>query len=245
MLVISNWQYLVCDEYIGVFMSKKLFFCFSSVVMLILASGFSCASIKSNRQGEKWGIKTTSPNGLYAVTLDGVSMPPSRNYYPYGKHYVRFSVVQGSKTIAVNEPLFGGDEYDDLFWHEYRFYKWQSENVLRFMWENKELESQSDSIIITNNTDLTIDYLRLHIDDIFLILNISPKEKLELKITNQPYPASPIIFIWCYAKMGEKVFQNNNSFNNKLKTDKGFGYYIDFNKSGIEIRSPDLVVVQK
>lgn len=112
-------------------------------------------------QPEVW-LSTSSPNKVYVVELTGEK---SRPRFPFHEHEVQFNVVRNGNSFIRNAYSHSGDWFDPGFEDSYPEYFWVSESVVRFGRNLSAPEKGFDTIVVTNNTDRMIRYLRLSARD--------------------------------------------------------------------------------
>jgi hypothetical protein len=102
-------------------------------------------------------------------------------------HEVRFDVAKQNRSIVENEVLYDGGFYDDRFSELFPEHSWVSSSILRFGRKDSLPPSQHDEVIVANETDQTLTYLRLNAGkyEIFLLFEVAPKSSLILNVQPQ------------------------------------------------------------
>jgi hypothetical protein len=217
---------------------KKTWILFT-LLLICIGSVASLYAFRRNSLKDSWEINTISPNGVYHVQLKGKINRPSQPYEAYGDHHSTFSAFKGENPIVKDVPFYGGRHNDDLFLNLYPTYEWVSESTIRFGEKHELPQSQLDEIVVTNNSNGRIDYLRINfgVGEIFVLLNVAPGEKVSLYASPQTDKQSDISGITCWAMCNGKTIEKAAGFDIRGKYKAAAHYSVDVGDSGINIQS--------
>lgn len=127
-------------------------------------------------------LTSTSPNKTRMIRLTGNQNSPS---FPIIEHVVRFDMFRNGEVVLTTKHLYSGDWWDAGFTSIYPEHKWVNESVIRFSQNNGVVEEKADSLLIRNDTDMTIRYLRVRAKDMFLLFDLQPNSTIELMASPQ------------------------------------------------------------
>lgn len=180
-------------------------------------------------------LSTTSPNKTYTVELTGDKGRGGFIFY----NTVRFNALRNGQSIVKNAHAHSGDWMDISFELAYPEHAWVSENVMRF-WRNPHLpeeKEKSDTLLISNDTDKAIKYLKVNANDMFLVFVMQPKSTLKLSSTHQSWSSG----VWVGGEFedGQRIdygagFPHHNKVNEPLR------YCVSINPSYVKIESPQM-----
>ncbi len=212
-----------------------------ALLLLFVGGGVLVVKLRRNSYPEKWRIITTSPNNVYLVRLEGETVSPSQPYYGHGNHKVSFSVLKQGLAIVTDEPLYQGDEYDDLFLNLYPIHEWVSDSTLRFGEKDILTRSQHDKIIVSNNSDQSIKYLGVNfgVSELFIIVELPPGKTIQLYTQPQTDKQSDFSGITCFTKIDDRYVEKSAGFNIRGQYKGAATYYIDVEGPKINIRSQE------
>lgn len=174
-------------------------------------------------------LATTSPGRAYTVELTGRK---SRAFY----HVVRFNLIKDGQTVIRNAHAHSGDWMDISFELAYPEHAWAGENVIRF-WRNPDVpEDKSDTLLISNDTDKVIKYLKINAKDMFLVFDMRPKSSLRLSFSHQPGGS----WIDCEGVFedGQRIGGNGVGFTRNGKLDEPVRYCMSVDHGRVKIGSP-------
>lgn len=208
------------------------------LIPLIVVGAITVKSLYRIAAQKEWSLSTTSPGGTYTVQLRGKTEPPSI-YYAHGNHEVSMNVLKNGTNLLMNELIYDGDQYDDLFLDLFPAQEWQAESVLRFGEEHSSPSTQYDTILVTNNSSKTIEYFRVNYNgiELFYIFELSPGANAQLRAESRTDKQSDRSGLVCFGKVEGRTIQGSASFYIHGKY-KGPGQYsISIEDTGITIKS--------
>ena len=210
--------------------------------VILISGGYLCVQHQNTTKSE-WQIDTRSPAGNYRVHIQGQTEPPSRWYYKHGDHRVEFSVFKQGQASISNEPLYEGDEYDDVFLDLYSPCSWFSESVLRCGQGDLAGTAQHDEIKVTNNGKQVVDYLRVNLDgfQMFIVLDLGPSQQTVLLTLPQTeiYRDSSAMTYW--GKRSGQTIQGGAAFDIRGKYKSPAHYLINLTDEGVTITSREFL----
>jgi len=128
----------------------------------------------------RW-FSSTSPNQKYTVELTGDKGRGELLIYSV----VKYNVLVDGKVITKDRLAHYGDAMDISFELAYPEHAWVDQNTLRF-WSNlHRREDKLDTLLISNNTDKDIRFLRITAWDMFFVLDVPPLSHLKLAFTHR------------------------------------------------------------
>lgn len=179
-------------------MSKRLASIVSVVCVCTIAFVISLALRVSGQR--RFELLTISPDTTYQVDCkEGADTQVS------GHHEVRFAVLKEKRPIIENKLLYEGGFYDNRFSELFPEHTWVSSSVLRFGRKDSVLLSQHDQVIIANETDQTLTYLRLNVGkyEAFLLFEVKPKSSLTLNVQPQSDEGHDSSYIGCKGRFDD------------------------------------------
>lgn len=188
-----------------------------------------------------WRIETASPDGVYLVRVEGEVSPSITPFSSHGDHKATFSLFKQGTPIITHEQLYGGDALDNLFLTLYPAYEWTSTNTLRFGEKNTIPESQQDEILVSNNTDDYLKYVRVNFggDELFIVIELPPKQTIHLHAEPQTDQYSDFSGITCVAGKAGPYLTKRAEFNIRGKYKAPAHYFIEIETSDITIKSQE------
>lgn len=145
-------------------------------------------------------LSTISPDTTYQVDCkEEVGSQASSH------HEVRCDVLKEKRPIIKNELLYEGGFYDNRFSELFPEYSWVSTSVLRFGRQDSVLPSQHDEVIVANETDQTLTYLRLDVGkyEAFLLFEVQPKSSLTLNVQPQSDEGRDSSYVGCKGRFDD------------------------------------------
>jgi len=210
--------------------------------LVLISSGYLYARHPKTTKTQ-WRNDSHSPAGTYRVTIQGETEPGSQPYYPHGNHRVWFSVFKQERSFIVNEPLYNGDEYDDLFLDLYSGCSWFSESVMRCSRYDLAASPQHDEIQITNNGTQTLNYFRVNIDgfEMFIVLDLGPSQDTVLSTLAQTDRNGDRSAITYWGERSGKTLQGGAAFDILGKYKGPAHYFINLADDGVSITSREFL----
>ena len=91
-------------------------------------------------------------------------------------------------------------------------------------------ENERDTLILSNNTNKQIRYLRVQAVDLFLVFDLKPKSQMKLSA----YPQTWLSWITVEGKFdgGERISKQGTNFSIESKMKGPFQYEISINENG-------------
>ena len=179
-------------------------------------------------------LSTSSPNKTFTVELTGAKGRGGIIFYST----VRFNVIRNGQTLVKDAHAHSGDFMDISFELAYPEHAWLDENVIRF-WRNQDTPQQkSDAILISNDTDKVIRYLKINANDMFLVFDMQPHSSLRLSASHQSW----LSWIACEGEFmdGQSISQNGVNFFHQNKLKIPLQYCVSINDTGLKIQSPQI-----
>ena len=213
------------------------------IIGLLLISGGYLYAQHQKTTKTQWRNDSHSPAGTYRVTIQGETEPGSQPYYPHGNHRVRFSVFKQERSFIVNEPLYNGDEYDDLFLDLYSGCSWFSESVMRCSRYDLAASSQHDEIQVTNSGTQTLNYFRVNIDgfEIFIVLELGPSQETVLSTLPQTDRRADGSYMTYWGDRSGQNIQGGATFDIRGKYKGPAHYFINLADDGVSITSREFL----
>ena len=173
-----------------------------------------------------------SPDKTYLLHLKGHETRP---FLPIIEHSVYFDVFRNKELDLRNRSLHSGDWFDPSFKDLYPQYNWVSNSVIRFGREAID-EDKYDSLIVSNDSNQPINYLRIQSADLFLLFDLAPKSNVRLSA----YPQTWLSWITVEGEFrsGELIQRNGSNFS--LNGSGPFQYEISISESGSRINGSRL-----
>jgi hypothetical protein len=126
-------------------------------------------------------LSSTSPNQKYTVELTGDK--GRGGFLIYSE--VKYNIIVDGDMVTSNRLLHYGDSMDISFELAYPENAWIDGNTLRF-WSNRHRrEDNLDVLLITNNTEKVIRFLRVKTWDMFFVFDIQPRSQVRLLFTHR------------------------------------------------------------
>ena len=110
---------------------------------------------------------------------------------------IRFSTFKGDRALAKDELLWDDTSGNSRFFELYR-YRWLTDSVLQFGWDEALPKSKLDEVTVFNDTNQPVDELRIRSGELFLILDLQPKAAT----TFSTHPQSWLSWIACEGNLG-------------------------------------------
>jgi hypothetical protein len=125
-------------------------------------------------------LSSTSPNQKYTVELTG---DKGRGGILYA--VVKYNILIDQKLVTSDRLLHYGDAMDISFELAYPEHAWIDEHTLRF-WSNRHRNPDNlDTLLITNNTNKVIRFLRIRTSDLFFVFDVQPHSRTKLLFTHR------------------------------------------------------------
>jgi len=175
-----------------------------------------------------------SPNQTYKVDLAG---DLTRPISPLITHTVTFNLFKKGK-LSASSHLHSGDGFDDSFEDSYSQHVWVSESIIRFGLDASVSRENADSLVVSNNTDKTIKFLRIDARDMFLLFDMQPHSTVKLSASHQGW----ISWVTCEGEFadGERIAWDGINFFHKDELGKSLQYCVSIRGSAPQIASPQL-----
>lgn len=217
-----------------------------ALLLVFVGGGVYVSTVRQSASTGKWGVETTSPDGNYLILVEGKTSAPSRPYYSHGDHEAVFSLFKQGNPIVTHESLYGGDEYDDLFLDLYPTYEWFSGNIVRFGKKNTMPQSQQDEVLVSNNTDEHLKYIRVNLDtpEIFIIADLPPKGNIHFYAQPQTDQQSDFSGITCVTRSEGPYIMKRAEFNIRGKYKGQAHYFIRIEDSDMKINSQEFELMK-
>jgi len=154
-----------------------------------------------------------------------------------------FSVFKQEQSFIVNEPLYAGDEYDDLFLDLYSGCSWFSDSVLRCGRDDLAASPQHDEIHVTNNGNQTLNYFRVNIDgfEMFIVLDLGPSQETVLSTLPQTDRNGDRSAMTYWGERSGKTLQGGAAFDIRGKYKGPAHYFINLEDDGVSITSREFL----
>jgi hypothetical protein len=129
-------------------------------------------------------LSTVSPNRRYTVELTG---DKGRGGFIIDS-VVNYNLLKDGNSFVVGRRAHRGDWLDISFELAYPKHAWISDNTLRF-WRERHWQSDKrpDLLLVSNNTDKVVRFLRIRTSDMFFVFDIPPNSKLQLSFTHDSH----------------------------------------------------------
>jgi hypothetical protein len=213
------------------------------VLLAVLGLAVGLYAWGQNQPSVDWRLDSVSPDGSYSVVVRGKQTPPSQPYYHHGDHSVRFTVLKNSQPIVLDEPLYAGDEYDDLFLDLYPRRTWLSNSILRFSHPNKTIENQFDEIEVSNNDSHNFSYFRINFGpDMYLLLDLGARTKIVFHASPQTDKDRDRSGMAYWGQTMGKTIQGGAAFDIRGKYKGPSHYYFDIDEKGVSITSKEFEI---
>ena len=126
-------------------------------------------------------LSSTSPNQKYTVELTGDKGRGGFLIFSV----VKYNILVNGELLTMDRLVHFGDAMDISFELAYPEHAWIDENTLRF-WSNRHRrEDNLDRLLISNNTDKVIRFLRIKAWDMFFVFDVQPHSQLKLLFTHR------------------------------------------------------------
>jgi hypothetical protein len=149
-----------------------------SIFLVTLVAGIL---IYSRFTPDRVWLSSTSPNQKYTVELSGDK--GRGGFISYA--VVKYNVLIDKEIVTTDRLLHYGDAMDISFELAYPEHAWISEDTLRF-WSNRHRrEDKLDVLLVSNNTNKVIRFLRIKTWDLFFVFDVQPRSALKLLFTHR------------------------------------------------------------
>jgi hypothetical protein len=159
-------------------MAKKLIIVCLVLIALVLAG---VLGLYLSAEAAPVSLNLSSPANIYRVEVNEhadtfTHWAPIRLRLGDPRRFdeVRFSAFKGDRALAKDELLWDDTSGNSRFFESYK-YRWVTDSVLRFGWDESLPNSKLDEVTVFNGTALPVDELRINSGDLFLILDLQPK----------------------------------------------------------------------
>lgn len=126
-------------------------------------------------------LSSTSPNQKYTVELTGDKGRGGFLLYST----VKYNILVDGKPLTRDRVAHYGDFMDISFELAYPEHAWIDDKTLRF-WSNRHRrEDNLDVLLISNDTDKAIKYLRIEAWEMFYVFDVQPRSQLKLSFTHR------------------------------------------------------------
>jgi hypothetical protein len=175
-------------------------------------------------------LSTASPNQKYTVELTGdkgrggIVIPSA----------VKYNVLIGEERVMTDRLLHSGDAMDISFELAYPKHAWINDNTLFFWSDVHRREDNLDVLLISNNTDKLIRYLRIKTWDLFFVFEVQPQSQVKLLFTHRSEGKS--ISVEGKFADGANIDYAVGFPESGSKTPQGYCVMIDYNR--VAITSP-------
>jgi hypothetical protein len=207
-----------------------------SILSLIILLGVLFVSLIAYRTFAQESLISTitSPDKTYALRLTGQK---SRPKVPLIAHTVYFDLFRNNEPVELKKVLHSGFWFDASFDTSYPRHSWVSNSIIMF-YQKISKENERDTLILSNNTDKWIRYVRVQSVDLFLIFDVKPKSQTKLTA----YPQTWLSWLTVEGEFvdGNIISKNGTNFSIDPKLKGPFQYNISINDAGPEIESPQL-----
>jgi hypothetical protein len=179
-------------------------------------------------------LSTSSPNKTYTVELTG---DKGRGGFIFDST-VRFNVIRNGQPLVKDVHAHSGDFMDISFELAYPENVWVNENVIRFWRTSDVIEHQADTLLILNNTDKVIRYLKINAKDMFLVFDMQPHSSLRLSTSHQSW----LGWIACEGEFvdGQPISWDGVNFFHQDKLNVPLQYCVAISEGEIKIESPQI-----
>lgn len=126
-------------------------------------------------------LSTSSPDSKYTVELTG---DKGRGGF-FISSVVKYNILIHGEPLVRDRLLHYGDSMDISFELAYPEHAWIERNTLRF-WSNRHRrEDNLDTLLVSNNTDRVIRFLRIKAWDMFFVFDVQPRSNLSLQFVHR------------------------------------------------------------
>lgn len=210
------------------------------IIILGVTIGLVALYFHSCVEGFPFDISTTSPNGTYQIHLKEEAKvylaPFPFNFLSgHGDSKVNLTTTKNGNPLIDNIVLYSGDGLDDRFLDDYPEHKWMSDSVLRFGHNVAKSEENQDSLSVSNNTDKTLEYLKIKAGDMLLVFEMPPKSKLKFQVPHQGWNS----WVWADGEFTDerKPKGNGANFYHKDKLNEPLRYCVSVGDDAIKVES--------
>jgi len=175
-------------------------------------------------------LSTVSPNRKYTVELTG---DKGRGGLLIDS-VVNYNVLKDGNAFVVGRRAHSGDWLDISFELAYPEHAWINDNTLRFWREpDRAKDRRSDLLLVSNNTDKVIRFLRVRTKDMFFVFDIPPNSKARLSFTHDSQND-----FWAEGEFedGSSIEYGAGFLENKSSEPLGYCMTIDYDR--VTINSP-------
>ncbi|HEY8561201.1 MAG TPA: hypothetical protein VIL74_12570 [Pyrinomonadaceae bacterium] len=178
-------------------------------------------------------LTTSSPNKTYTVELTGNKNAPS---LPGIEHETRLNLFKNGQLFISDAHVDDYDWFDSDFAAMYPDHRWASESVLRFSRNAADAERSLDFLVISNNTDKTVKYLKITADDLLFVFELAAKSKTRVQVPHQDSHG----WIWGSGEFadGRQIKGNGANFYYKNKINEPLRYCLAVDENGLKVESP-------
>jgi len=208
-----------------------------TILRLCTITGFFVISVFTfayyrNSSSDVLVASSQSPDGVYLVKLFGTI----GNFIPIGGTRINARIYKRGKAILKSIYFTSFD--DDDFDKRYPQNAWIDNRTLRFNVKERRAGDDVDSIVIINKTEQPLTYLRVSALDCFLILDVRPKERIELNVPHYTWQS------WIEAEGmydgGRALRSKGVNFFHQDKLQKPLQYCILIGENELMIQSPSI-----
>src|SRR5688572_6272636 len=126
-------------------------------------------------------LSSTSPTHKYTIELTGDKGRGGFIIYST----VKYNILVDGKPVTRDRLAHYGDFMDISFELAYPEHAWIDDKTLRF-WSNRHRrEDNLDTLLVSNNTDKVIRFLRIEAWDMFFVFDVQPRSHLKLSFTHR------------------------------------------------------------
>ena len=174
-------------------------------------------------------LSSTSPNQKYTVELTG---DKGRGGILYA--VVKYNIFIDKQLVTSNRLLHYGDAMDISFEIAYPEHAWIDDHTLRF-WSNQHpIRGSSDTLLITNNTNKVIRFLRVRTWDLFFVFDVQPRSRTWLSFSHRSEGKGISV---------EGEFEDGSSIDRSVSflengSREGLGYCMTIEDQAVRINSP-------
>jgi len=182
-------------------MAKKSIVASVAVIALVLAG---VLGLYLSAEAAPVSLNLSSPTNVYRVELNEhaetfAHWAPIRLRFGDPRRFdeIRFSAFKGDHALAKDELLWNDTSGNSRFFELYR-YRWLTDSVLQFGWDESLPKSKLDEVTVFNDTNQPVEELRIRSGELFLILDLQPKATT----TFSTHPQSWLSWIACEGSLG-------------------------------------------
>ena len=154
---------------------------FAVGVSIFLATLVVGVIINSRFANARVWLSTTSPNQKYTVELTGDKGRGGLLFYST----VKYNILVNGRVVTKDRVVHYGDAMDISFELAYPEHAWIDANTLRFWSNHHRREDNLDTLLVSNNTDKAVKFLRIKTWDLFFVFDLRPRSELKLPFTHR------------------------------------------------------------